>query len=170
MTAYPRGVERDPHPGPAPGDEPDADELAWRAIVDNYGERAQLDEPELRDGPEAAAPASGPETLGAPFGGRFGDLSSAAPAPDAAAAGEEDEERFVPPEPPPLPRVAPDRLLAWVGVLGSPLVLLACLLLSVGMPSLLAYALVASFVGGFGYLVWTMPRGPRDPWDDGAQV
>jgi hypothetical protein len=110
----------------------------------------------------------------APFGGRFGDLSAydvyggdrgdTGPVPDG------DDERFVPPEPPPLPRVAPDRMLAWVGVLGSPVVLLACLLLSVGIPALLGYALVAAFVGGFGYLVWTMPREPRDPWDDGAQV
>ena len=30
--------------------------------------------------------------------------------------------------------------------------------------------LVASFVGGFIYLAASMPRGPRDPGDDGAVV
>ena len=35
---------------------------------------------------------------------------------------------------------------------------------------MLAYALVAAFVGGFLYLVWLMPSGPRDPDDDGAVV
>ncbi|MFC6343689.1 hypothetical protein ACFP8W_17015, partial [Nocardioides hankookensis] len=44
---------------------PTADELAWRAIVDNYGDRAELDEP-------PSTPAAGP-VPDAPFGGRFGD-------------------------------------------------------------------------------------------------
>ena len=46
--------------------------------------------------------------------------------------------------------------------------LLACLILRIGLPELLAYALVAAFVGGFLYLVVTMTREPRDPDDDGA--
>ncbi len=53
---------------------------------------------------------------------------------------------------------------------GAPAVLLICLIAGIGLPRLLAYGLVAAFVGGFVYLVWRMPRGPRDPWDDGAKV
>ena len=34
----------------------------------------------------------------------------------------------------------------------------------------MSYALVAWFVGGFTYLVLQMPRGPRDPEDDGARL
>ena len=83
----------------------------------------------------------------------------------------EDEDGFVPPPPPPLPRLPPDRLLAWLGLFGSPTVLLVCLVVGVSLPPWLAYLLVAWFVGGFGYLVATMPRGTdADPWDDGARL
>jgi hypothetical protein len=35
----------------------------------------------------------------------------------------------------------------------------------------LGYLLVASFIGGFGYLVVKMPRSEDiDPWDDGARL
>jgi hypothetical protein len=147
----------------------EAEEQAWRAIVENYGDRAEIDDP-----PPPPAPA-------APFGGRFGDLRAfpsedendpfvAADDADEAAEAADEEERFVPPEPPPLPRVEPDRMLAWVGVLGSPIVLLCALIFSISMPSWLGYLLVGGFVGGFLYLVVKMPREPRDPWDDGAQV
>ena len=44
------------------------------------------------------------------------------------------------------------------------------LLVGVPLPSWLAYLLVAGFVGGFVYLVIQMPRGPRDPFDDGARL
>ena len=77
-------------------------------------------------------------------------------------------DRFVPPPPPPVPTTTFDRQAAWAGVFGSPVVLLACLLLRIDVPELLAYALVGSFVGGFVYLVVKMTREPRDPDDDGA--
>jgi hypothetical protein len=146
----------------------DADERAWRAIIDNYGERAEIDEP------PTAPPAASP-TTGAPFGGRFGDPRAFpslddAEDPDEPYLGEEPEEGYVPPPPPPLPSVAPDRMAAWIGVIGAPAVLLAVLLFSISIPSWLGYLLIASFVGGFLYLVVKMSREPRDPWDDGAQV
>lgn len=135
------------------------DDDVWRAIVDNYGDRPELDEP---DPPE---PDPGPD-----------------PAPFALAADPREEEqrtwddpdsdwdtdRFVPPPPPPLPTTTPDRRAAWFGVFGSPAILLVCLILRLDLPLLLAYALVAGFVGGFLYLVLTMTREPRDPDDDGA--
>jgi Flp pilus assembly protein protease CpaA len=49
-------------------------------------------------------------------------------------------------------------------------VLLTALVLGIGLPSLVGYALVASFIGGFVYLVVQMPRGPHDPFDDGARI
>lgn len=140
----------------------EAEDQAWRAIVENYGERAELD-----DAQPPPAPTAPP---GAPFGGRFGDLRAFQPEDENEPFVAEDEEGYIPPEPPPLPRVEPDRMLAWVGVLGSPVVLLCALIFSIGMPSWLGYLLVAGFVGGFLYLVVKMPREPRDPWDDGAQV
>ncbi len=144
-------------------DRPDGDDedRAWRAIVDNYGERAELDEP--------PAPAP-PPASDAPFGGRFGDLRALGPAEDENEPFVAEDEGFEPPEPPPMPRVAPDRLAAWIGIFGSPTVLLVALIFSLSVPTFVGYLLVGGFVGGFVYLVLKMPRGPRDPWDDGAQV
>ena len=132
------------------------DDDVWRAIVDNYGDRPELESEEaepVETDPEprpAAEPADG-----------WGD-----PYPDADAT----TDRFVPPPPPPLPTPTTDRLIAWLGVFGSPVVLLVCLVFGIDLPQLVAYLLVAGFVGGFLYLVIQMPRGPRDPDDDGAQL
>ena len=90
--------------------------------------------------------------------------------PHLAAAPEDVEERFVPPPPPPLPRPENKRLVAWAGVFGVPILLLVCLVTGISLPALLAYAMVGWFVGGFVYLVLLMPRGPRDPDDDGARL
>ena len=50
-------------------------------------------------------------------------------------------------------------------------VLLVCVVLGVHLPPWLGYLLVASFIGGFVYLVVKMPRGDDiDPWDDGARI
>ena len=146
-----------------------ADERAWQAIIDNYGDRVEIDEPPAAP----AAPAQAGPVSDVPFGGRFGDPRAlGTPAEDAADEIDEqdEEEGYEPPEPPPLPVLAPDRGLAWAGVFGSPVVLLVCLILSISIPAWLGYLLVVGFVGGFLYLVLQMPREPRDPWDDGAQI
>lgn len=128
--------------------QPHNEDEAWRAIVENYGERPDLDP----DDPpaETTAPVPPPEAF----------------APEPAV----EEERFVPPAPPPVPRATPDRLAAWAGLFGAPVVLLAALVLHVALPTWLGYVLVAWFVGGFLYLVVQMPAGPRDPGDDGARL
>ena len=127
------------------------DDDAWRAIVDNYGDRPELEEPPATVVRPEPAPPTAPE-----------ERTWAEPDSDWTT------DRFVPPPPPPLPTTTPDRQAAWIGVFGSPAVLLICLILGVGLPQLIAYALVAAFVGGFVYLVVTMTREPRDPDDDGA--
>ena len=121
---------------------------AWRAIVDNYGDRAELDPAEVPAPEPAPDPFAVPAELSAAF----------------------DEDRFVPPPPPPLPSVPRDRMLAWIGLFGSPTVLLTALVLGIGLPSLIGYLLVGAFIGGFVYLVVQMPRGPHDPYDDGARI
>jgi hypothetical protein len=128
--------------------QPDSEDDAWRAIVDNYGERPELDdEPTPPAYPsDADEPARGP------------------------AATEAEDEGYVPPPPPPLPHVAPDRLVAWAGVFGSPAALLLALLVGLELPSWVGYLLVVWFVGGFVYLVAHMSREPRDPGDDGARL
>ncbi|MCD4534692.1 hypothetical protein LRP67_11420 [Nocardioides sp. cx-169] len=132
----------------------DNDDDAWRAIVENYGDRADLD-------PEPA-----PEPAAAPEEPVAGEASWDDPYPDADWSSD----RFVPPPPPPVPATTPDRMLAWAGLFGAPAILLVCLVAGIDLPPLLAYLLVAAFVGGFLYLVLLMPRGPRDPDDDGAVV
>jgi hypothetical protein len=131
--------------------EPDSEDDAWRSIVEHYGDRVPIDPEE---------PGVDPDT----------DPVAETPPGEDAVRRDGDEERFVPPPPPPLPRVAPDRLLAWTGVFGTPVVLLTAVVTGLHLPGWLGYLLVGAFVGGFVYLVSRMPRGPRDPADDGARL
>ena len=146
----------------------DSDEDAWRAIVDNYGERIELDDE------SSVEPALEPdENQGYDAAGSAGLQRLFRPLPQPGTDDPEDEldDEFVPPAPPPLPRVSPDRLLAWTGLFGSPTVLLVCLVLDLHLAPWLGYLLVASFIGGFAYLVVNMPRNTDiDPWDDGARL
>jgi hypothetical protein len=128
---------------------PSEDDAAWRSIVENYGERAELD-----PAPSGAEPETASETA-------YDDLDD---------GDDRDDDRFVPPPPPPLPHPTPLRLAAWLGVFGAPALLLLDMVLALPLPEWLARGLVAWFVGGFVYLVFHMDRGPRDPWDDGARV
>lgn len=121
---------------------------AWRAIVDNYGERPRVDDPPPR-----------PEPAPEPFLPTYADLD----APDPA-------DRFVPPEPPPAPALRLPQHLPWVGVFGAPALLLVALMTGIELPGWVGYLLVVGFVGGFCWLVATMRRGGRDPWDDGARL
>ena len=82
----------------------------------------------------------------------------------------EDEGHFVPPVPPPLPSVEPRRRIAWIALLGSPVVGLLLVLLQIAIPRWMSSLLVIAFVGGFCYLVATMGQPSRGDWsgDDGA--
>jgi hypothetical protein len=151
----------------------DSDEDAWRAIVDNYGERVELEEDSAADADPGETP--GTESNSSGLARLFRPLPEPLPEsqPEAAYAETDDEldDGFVPPEPPPLPRLPPDRFLAWSGLFGSPTVLLVCVILDFHLMPWLAYLLVASFIGGFVYLVVTMPHSDdADPWDDGARL
>ena len=133
-----------------------AQDAAWQEIVANFGERAELPEDEL--------------TLPEPF---FGDDVDEPFEPDPEMYDEDYDDGFVAPDPT-LPRTTPDRLFAWLGVLGAPVVALALFVLRATLgwwiPSWVVDFLVIAFLVGFGYLVFHMPREPRDPWDDGARL
>ena len=89
----------------------------------------------------------------------------------ARQPGEDDEERFVPPEPPPITSTDLASRLAWLGVLGGPLVLLLAALTWSHLPTLVVLAALAAFVGGFITLVARLPRDRDDNGpDDGAVV
>ena len=142
-----------------------AEEAAWREIVANFGERAVLDDG--MDEPLDEGPGSDAFVI------HFADHDRA-DEDDAEPIYLEDEERYVPPPPPPLPHTTPARLMAWLGVLGTPVVAVLLVtihaLAHIEFPSWLIAFLVLAFLGGFGYLLVTMSRDPGDPWDDGARV
>ncbi|MCH1868233.1 hypothetical protein [Nocardioides sp. CFH 31398] len=170
------------------------EDALWRAIVENYGERADLDDAttdraadrHTGDGASVGSTETASEAAEASSEDQASAAGTAEPvdgadhqaARDAEAARREREfeaqhevpERFVPPEPPPLPYVPPSRLLAWCLMVGGPLLLLLSLVLDFWLPGIIQLLAVAGFVGGFVYLVVRMPRDPRDPWDDGARV
>lgn len=135
----------------------DPDDDAWRSIVENYGERPQLEEDQ---------PAPTQERLAAYFRPPEIELPAELSEPTV-----DDSDRFVPPTPAPID-LRPDRTLAWAGVLGAPVaaILLVALsqLTSLSIPGWAGLLLAAAFLGGFGYLVATMRKAPEDPWDDGA--
>lgn len=134
-----------------PGDRAraEAEELAWREIVDHYGERPDVTE--------------------------LADLTTPLDAPDPEQEVHEeplpldaDDETFTPPPLPPPPVITPQRRLAWVGLVASPILLVLLNVLEYSLPGILSVGLVIVLIVSFGYLVATMT--PRDPDDDGARV
>lgn len=135
--------------------QPDSDDDAWRSIIDNYGDRPDLGTDDATPSPDDDAEAD----------------ESIQPEPrEQPAPPEWDDEHFVPPPPPPVPVASPDRMVAWTGLFGSPAILLTALVLGFSLPGWFGYLMVTWFIGGFVYLVALMPRGPRDPGDDGARI
>jgi hypothetical protein len=141
-------------------------ELAWREIVEHYGERPVLDDAASRrdsDDAMAAEEARARE----PLPDDLADDDEVEAREEAIAAAE----RFRPPPPPPFPRPRTwQRGLAWSGIFVAPALALLIGLLSIYVVPLVGWLLVAWFVGGFLYLVLEMPRAPRDPWDDGSRI
>jgi hypothetical protein len=121
------------------------DDATWREIVDNYGDRPVVPaEPVEYVVPEPVQPEA---FHFEPYG-----------------------ESFVPPPLPPPPVIAPERRLAWVGLVVAPLFLVLGTVLDYRLPPVLTGGLVLAFLGSFGYLVATMSQEPRDPDDDGARL
>jgi hypothetical protein len=134
-----------------------AEELAWREIVDHYGERPdlQVDSDFSDDASDGSGDGRAP---GEP----------AADAPYEPFQLELYDETFTPPPLPPPPHTTPERRLAWVGLIVSPILLVLLNLIELSLPGILSFGLVVAFIASFGYLVATMT--PRDPDDDGARV
>jgi hypothetical protein len=127
----------------------EAEDLAWREIVDHYGER-----PDVAELTDLTAPLEIPE-----------------PEPSDEVewvAFDVEDETFTPPPLPPPPAVSPERRAAWIGLVLSPILLVVINLVNYSLPGILSVGLVIAFIASFGYLVATMT--PRDPDDDGARV
>ncbi len=157
------------------------EEAAWRAIVENYGERPRIGDPlpgSSSDGPPSGTSSgrSEPPAPAAPAAGVF-DRSYLEAADARRGDGPDhidswaDEGHFVPPEPPPIPRATPARTIAWLGLFGTPLLMLLAVIVGWALQPWAVLLFVVAFVGGFVVLVATMSRhdGDRDG-DDGAVV
>lgn len=141
------------------------EDAAWRAIIENYGERASVDDAAQPD-PPPESPTLREERLRGLFRPSWND-------PLQTEATYEEEGHFVPPTPPPPPRPEPRRRAAWAGLFGAPFVMLVAVVLGWGLPSWITAGLAACFVGGFVYLVATMPDrrpGEGPGGGDGAVV
>jgi hypothetical protein len=88
--------------------------------------------------------------------------------PDPFVLDLDGDDGFTPPPLPPPAVISPERRLAWVGLVASPLLLVLINVINYSLPGILSFGLVVAFVASFGYLVATMT--PRDPDDDGARV
>jgi hypothetical protein len=143
-------------PSGDPADKLSDEEALWRSIIDNYGERATIDEPEV----EIEAPPS------------LRDLDPPAreDADEPDADDSDPEDHFVPPVPPPLPKPPPARLLAWIGLFGVPAFVLVALVAGLDLAPWMGLILMVWFVGGFVFLVASMRPGPGDDYDDGARL
>ncbi len=137
------------------GDNEGAQQEAWQAIIDNYGDRPALDEPTPA---EPAQPDLDDPVLLVPV-----DPAPSVPTYDR-------EERYTPPPPPPVPLPRGRRGLAWCGIFVAPVLVIVLLVLRLDLPTVLDYLLIGWFVGGFLYLVATMSQHPREPWDDGSRI
>ncbi|WP_432892207.1 hypothetical protein ACQPYH_16375 [Kribbella sp. CA-245084] len=88
-----------------------------------------------------------------------------------ARKADDPHDHFVPPDPPRGPRLDWITRLAWLGLLGGPLLLIAAAVLDFGTGRITTLA-VAGFIGGFLTLVLRMKDRlpPGDGGDDGAVV
>jgi hypothetical protein len=88
-----------------------------------------------------------------------------------AKKADDPHDHYVPPEPPRGPRLDWISRLAWLGLLGGPLLLIAAAILDFGTGRITTLA-VAGFIGGFLTLVLRMKDRlpPGDGGDDGAVV
>jgi len=144
-----------------PSPAPQVDEVAWQQIVSGFSATAAE--------PDRADPTGGRD---AGYLGDVGDLDSAGGRPPEPHPLVRDDDHFVPAPPPPPPHLDLVSRLAWTGVFGGPLLLLAAALLSWTPPGFVVVLCVVGFVGGMTTLVVRMKDHPPHDGgpDDGAVV
>lgn len=159
--------------GPSEGGKQFDEDAAWRSIMEHYGERAQLNDQLNETSEETGEDVEPAEAEEKPYRPavlepRWREQLNT----EATEATWEDEGHFVPPDPPPVPPLEPRRKMAWIGLFGAPLMLLIAVVFGFQYPGWLGFLFVASFIGGFGYLVATMPRSRYEDGsgDNGAVV
>lgn len=137
----------------------DNDDLTWAQIVAGFDQpvaspvapwpaNEDIDDSGDSDDSDVA------DDLPAPAGDVVQDVTPAAATAKVRAPDSED--RFIPEPPPPLPILDTYKQIAWIGVLGGPLLLLVSALFALALPVWLSVLAVGGFVGGFITLVATM--------------
>jgi hypothetical protein len=82
----------------------------------------------------------------------------------------EEEDHFVPPDPGPVLGGDPLLTMAWVAVLGVPLLFLLSLAIRPGLPTVVLQTAGALFIAGLGVLIWRMPSRRDEDEGPGAVV
>ena len=128
--------------------------------------------PELPERPNPAANGSTPRSAAERTRALFENQPFRAAPPRGPRDYTEPEElesegEFVPPEPPPFSTGEPLVVLAWIGALGGPALLLLFAMLWRGVPLAVILGVITLFVAGAGYLLFRLPQHHDD---DGAAV
>lgn len=140
----------------------------WPVDEDILDDSPRVDDP-LIDGRGVAANAPEADTLDDTPRARWGTRIRAGHASDDDLRT--DPERFIPDPPPPLPTLPPYKQLAWLGLIGGPLLLLFGALADYALPGWASGLGVLGFIGGFITLVATMGEdSDEDGPDNGAVV
>lgn len=98
--------------------------------------------------------------------GAAGDPRAWAPDP----AVEEAEDHFDPPDPGPVLGGDPLLTMAWIVVVGVPILLMVAVIAWREIPTWVLQAAGAAFLAGVGLLLWRMPRDREDDAGPGAVV
>jgi hypothetical protein len=147
------------------------DDLSWAQIVADFDQPVSAEkrvwpaEEELPEPSHVALDAdSTPDTaVDDERGSGAGRLDDPLRLPDR-------DDHFIPPPPPPLPSLDPVTQVAWVGLVGGPLLLLVAVIFGLSLPAFVSGLAVIGFVGGFVTLVARMQRDDPDDPASGAVV
>lgn len=158
----PRPRDADEPGAHGPGEEPDVPE-----------DRDTGNGPDTPDGPDEPGDDDlDPAEVEARWAGIVTELRGArdprAWAPDPAV--EEAEDHFTPPDPGPVLGGDPLLTMAWVVVVGVPLLLMVAVIAWRDIPSWVLQAAGVAFLAGVGLLLWRMPREREDDAGPGAVV
>lgn len=130
------------------------------------------EEPQAGDTPSSEpAPDLDDEVVAERWAGIVSELSAADPrswSPDPAV--EEAEDHFVPPDPGPVLGGDPLVTMAWIAVVGVPVLLIVAVVFWRDVPAVVLRGAGLLFVAGVALLLWRMPRDRSDDAGPGAVV